>query len=516
MPAPIPSHVGPYPIRGVVGSGAMGMVYLAHDPAIDRPVAIKTIHRRLFESSDNDPSVAARFRIEAKAAGRLTHRNIVPVYQFGEDDDCAYIVMEYVAGRNLRDYIQAPRKLEVSQVLCLMLQLLDGLHYAHERGVVHRDIKPANLLIADDGRLKITDFGIARTESSNLTRGSCVIGSPGYIAPEQYTDREVDRRVDVFSAGVLLYQMLSGTTPFVGTDEAIMYKIVYEPHKPLSELTKDASLQPFDAVLDLALAKDPARRYATALAMRTALVALATEPLPEVLPPSVVLAPRLEGLGAKPAVAKEGDLSTPSRPHPVSGASSAVSAAGPASTPSRPSAPSTPSMPSRPLTHTSPSSVPVPTGWDTVALAQVERDLALHIGPVARVLVRRAARGLTSLAAVRQAVAGSIVDFEARERFLAVAGSPRTLAPTRSGTSTRSQVATGEVETPDGAPLREGDVDRAAAALVASLGPIARIVAKRCAAKSLTREQFVASVVEQLTPNVDARRVQADLWRALG
>ena len=173
--------------------------------------------------------------------------------------------MEYVAGRNLREYVQPPRKLDVPQVLCVMLQLLDGLHYAHERGIVHRDIKPANLLITDEGRLKITDFGIARTESSNLTRATSIIGSPGYIAPEQYTDRDIDRRVDVFSAGVLLYRMLSGTTPFVGTDDAIMYKIVYEPHKPLSEVTGDATLLPFDAVLDRALAKDPARRYASAM-----------------------------------------------------------------------------------------------------------------------------------------------------------------------------------------------------------------------------------------------------------
>ena len=136
MPAPIPSRIGSYLVRGVVGSGAMGIVYLAHDPAIDRPVVVKTIHRRLLESSDDEPGVTARFRVEAQAAGRLTHRNIVSVYQFGEDNDCAYIVMEYVAGRNLRDYIHAPRKLEVSQVLCLMGQLLDGLHYAHERGIV--------------------------------------------------------------------------------------------------------------------------------------------------------------------------------------------------------------------------------------------------------------------------------------------------------------------------------------------------------------------------------------------
>ncbi|MDM0108085.1 serine/threonine-protein kinase [Variovorax sp. J22R24] len=502
MPAPTPLFVGPYPIRGVVGSGAMGMVYLAHDLAIDRPVAIKTIHRRLLESSEDEPSATARFRVEAKAAGRLTHRNIVSVYQFGEDSDCAYIVMEYVAGRNLRDYIQAPRKLDVSQVLCLMLQLLDGLHYAHERGIVHRDIKPANLLIADDGRLKITDFGIARTESSNLTRRSSVIGSPGYIAPEQYTDREVDRRVDVFSAGVLLYQMLSGTTPFAGTDEAIMYKIVYEPHKPLSEVTNDTELEPFDAVLDRALAKDPAQRYASALAMRTALQALATEAVPDVLSADMVLPPRLEALEAKAAAAKDRDSPGPPKPH----APSVVSTPGSASAPS---------TPSKSVPGTGPPSVPVPTGWDTAALAEVERELAQHVGPVARVLVRRAARGLTSLAAVRHAVASSIVDFEARERFLAKAGAPRT-ATVATAAATDFQATQPEGEAPGGMPMREGDIDKAVSALLSSLGPIARVVAKRCAAKSQTREQFVAHVVDQLTPGIDARRVQADLWRALG
>jgi eukaryotic-like serine/threonine-protein kinase len=501
MATPTPSCVGPYLVRGVIGSGAMGVVYLAHDPAIDRPVAIKTIHRRLLESSDDEPNVAARFRVEAKAAGRLTHRNIVSVYQFGEENDCAYIVMEYVAGRNLRDYIQAPRKLEVPHVLCLMLQLLDGLHYAHERGIVHRDIKPANLLISDDGRLKITDFGIARTESSNLTRGSSVIGSPGYIAPEQYTDRDVDRRVDVFSAGVLLYQMLSGTTPFSGTDEAIMYKIVYEPHKPLHKVMNDAALEPFDAVLDRALAKDPALRYSSALEMRTALMALATEELPDVLPADMVLAPAHEGL-AKPDVARERDSHGAFRPDSRSVAWPRSSA-------------SISPTPSKSLPGTGPPSVPVPTGWDSAALAEVERELAEHIGPVARVLVRRAARGLTSLAAVRLAVASSIVDFQARERFLAKAGAPRTDTAVPA-TATQSQGHRLDSDARSGVPMREGDVDKAAAALLSSLGPVARVVAKRCAANSDTREQFVARVLDQLTPSIDARRVQADLWRALG
>jgi serine/threonine-protein kinase len=304
---------------------------------------------------------------------------------------------------------------------------------------------------------------------------------------------------------VLLYQLLAGTTPFVGTDEAIMYKIVYEPHKPLSEATRDPALQPFDAVLDQALAKNPDQRFPSALAMRTALLALATENVPDVLPAAIVLPPRVDGLAARPA--HERDPSAPSGP-------------GPASSPSAPN----PLTPSKPPAGTSPPSVPVPTGWDAGALAEVERELAEQVGPVARVLVRRAARGLTSLAAVRQAVAGAITDFEARERFLARGNASRTRTGTGAGTvvppgTTRLQPPQAEGATPDmppGMPMREGDVDKAAAALLSSLGPIGRVVARRCAAQSQTREQFVAHVLEQLTPSVDARRVQADLWRALG
>jgi serine/threonine-protein kinase len=264
----------------------------------------------------------------------------------------------------------------------------------------------------------------------------------------------------------------------------------------------DAALEPFDAVLDRALAKDPAQRYPSALAMRTALMALATEALPDVLPADILLPARLEVLEAKPAVAKERDSSGPFKPSSRSVAS-------------QPGSASISPAPSKSLPGTGPSSVPVPTGWDTAALAELERDLVQHIGPVARVLVRRAARGLTSLAAVRQAVASSIVDFEARERFLAKAGAPRTDTAV-SAAASKFQATQVNGEAPSGVPMREGDVDKAAAALFSSLGPIARVVAKRCAAKSDTREQFVARVLDQLTPSIDARRVQADLWRALG
>ena len=269
----------------------MGVVYLGHDPVIDRRVAIKTIQRQLLQPGPgtNDYNVAARFRVEAQAAGRLNHRNIVSVYHFGEDPAFDYIVMEYVAGHSVSDYLRRPGRLTTNDVLCLMFQLLDALHYAHESGVVHRDIKPANLMVSGDGRLKITDFGIARTETSQITRINTVVGSPGYMAPEQYTGGPLDRRVDVFSAGVMLYQMLTGVMPFAGADEAIMYQIVYGQHEPLTRRLNDMAYAAFDMILDRALAKEPTDRYATALEFRDALTVVATQPVPPVLPRDRVL-----------------------------------------------------------------------------------------------------------------------------------------------------------------------------------------------------------------------------------
>jgi len=267
----------------------------------------------------------------------------------------------------------------------------------------------------------------------------------------------------------------------------------------LSEAAADPALRPFDAVLDRALAKDPAQRFATAMAMRAALQALATGPLPDVLPADMVLPPKVERLDAPPAAARSRELSPSTTPSPRP-ASQPGSAQGPVAT----------SLPG-----TSQPSIPVPTGWDAQALADVERELAQHVGAVARVLVRRAARGQTSLAAVRHAVAGAIVDIDARDRFLARAGPLPRADTTPTAAASRFQATTTQVAAPGGVPMREGDVDKAAATLLASLGPIARVVARRCAANSPTREQFVARVLEQLAPTVDARRVRADLWRAL-
>ena len=471
-----PERIGSYAVRGVVGSGSMGKVFLGYDPVIGRQVAIKTIHRHLLEAVGEGGGVLERFRIEAQAAGRLAHPNIVAVHQFGEDADCAYIVMEYLAGHSLREYLKRPQRFTASEVLCLMYQLLDALNYAHERGVVHRDIKPANLIVTGEGVLKITDFGIARTESSQVTRVNAVVGSPGYMAPEQYTGGTLDRRVDVFAAGVLLYQLLSGELPFAGNDEAIMYKIVYEQHQPLAERTGDPALAVFDPILANALAKDPVQRYVSALAMHDALAAVAPAGVPHLLLRDRLLEP--------PAVsAAQADAAVPgARSSPGSGSSS-------------------------------PPSTPVPTGWDEAVLASLERELAPHIGPVARVVVRRAARGQTDLSKVRNIAAQSIADLDARERFLA-GGSSASPTPKRT-TSTTFPPTLPYEGVPDGSLLRPEDVAKAEAALAGSLGPIAKVVARRCAAQAATREQFILRVLEQLAPSVDARKVQADLLRAL-
>jgi eukaryotic-like serine/threonine-protein kinase len=526
MPDALPAQIGSYPVRGLIGTGSMGMVFLGHDPVIDRPVAIKTIHRRLLETAGTEQNVAARFRVEAQAAGRLNHRNIVSVYQFGEDAENAFIVMEYVAGHSLRDYLKRSERFSVSEVQCLMGQLLDALHFAHERGVVHRDIKPANLIVADDGRLKITDFGIARTESSQVTRANAVVGSPGYIAPEQYTGDAQDRRVDVFSAGVLLYQLLTGSLPFSGSDESIMYQIVYEQHQPLEVRSGDPALAVFEPIIVRALAKDPAQRFASARAFAEALQALSAEPVAEMLPRNRLMPPRPRA-GAAPAASAAGPGSSAGSSAGARSGSGAgpapVSGFGPGSSPG--------SGPASGGSH--PSVPPVPTGWDETALAGLERELARHVGPVARVLVRRAARGQTELEAVRRAVAGAITDPVMRERFLA------DHSPTSPGTGPRSSAsgfgsslfghsafgASGFGGQNSAAPadpsaglngsaLQADDVAKASAALTRLLGPIAKVMVKQCAARSSTRDQLVARVLEQLSPGADAKQVQAELWRA--
>ena len=541
QPTPVPARIGAYPVSAVIGTGSMGVVYLGHDPVIDRPVAIKTLRRHLLDDGTATEGVAQRFRVEARAAGRLNHRGIVSVYQFAEDEAFAYIVMEYVRGHSLAHYLRKTERLPRTDALCLMVQLLEALHYAHEAGVVHRDIKPANLMVDTDGWLKITDFGIARTmEASSATKTNALVGTPGYMAPELYVGGAFDRRVDIFSAGVLLYQMLAGHKPFSGTMESIMYEIVYKQHVPLSQRTGDLSLDTFEPVLERALAKDPGMRFANAQEFIRALKALAGSPLPAHLAPQDLLPfqPPWEGenalatLAPRAASAVAAAATAPLADSPAGGTEAAAPAddggrnSDFADTASLEPAPGTPhdtgtgshgthGSDSRPPTATE----PVPTGWDPSALVGLEQELALLVGPMAKVLVRRAARGQVHLDGVRQAAAAALVDATVRQRFLAgPSGKPRgATAPVERGTLPPGTV-TGSAGsgTGSGALMTAQDVEKATAVLKQAIGPIAAVLVKRCADTSQSRERFVARVMEQLVDRVDSATLQAELLRKLG
>src|SRR5580698_5906476 len=254
--------LGKYEIRGMLGRGAMGTVYDGWDPIIARRVAIKTV--RLPEASDPETEEQlARFRREAQAAGRLIHPNIVGVFDYGETSEVAYIVMEFVDGPPLKSLLEKQERFTMADTMRIMDDLLAGLQFSHERGVVHRDIKPANVMLTSGGRAKIADFGIARIESSSMTQAGTVMGTPAYMSPEQFMGQVVDARSDIYSSGVLLYQLLTGERPFEGSMSAIMHKALNtEPPAP-SQLSV-TSPPPFDAVVRRAMAKRPEDRYASA------------------------------------------------------------------------------------------------------------------------------------------------------------------------------------------------------------------------------------------------------------
>ena len=217
-------QLGRYEIIAELGQGAMGVVYQATDPLIDRGVAIKTINLGL--ALDEKEEYEGRFYQEAKAAGRLSHPNIVTIYDVGKSGDVAYIAMEFLQGRELRDILDDAQALSVDRVLDIVCQVALGLAYAHEHGIVHRDIKPSNIIVDKDGNVKITDFGIARMESSSVrTQTGMILGSPKYMSPEQVMGKPIDRRSDIFSLGVMLFEMLTGKPPFAGDNvNAIMYQ----------------------------------------------------------------------------------------------------------------------------------------------------------------------------------------------------------------------------------------------------------------------------------------------------
>ena len=254
--------LGRYDLVRVLGKGAMGVVYLGKDPKISRVVAIKTMALSQEFDEDELVEVKERFFREAETAGRLNHPNIVTIYDAGEEHDLAYIAMEFLKGKDLAPYTKPDNLLPLDKVMDIVAKTAEALDYAHGQNVVHRDIKPANIMYElDNGSVKVTDFGIARITDSSRTKTGMVLGTPSYMSPEQLAGKKVDGRSDLFSLGVMLYQLSTGHLPFTGDSMAtLMYKITNEQHASVRAI-KAALPQSLADIIDRMLEKDVEKRY---------------------------------------------------------------------------------------------------------------------------------------------------------------------------------------------------------------------------------------------------------------
>src|SRR6266581_3619204 len=270
-----PQTLGRYQLERVLGKGAMGSVCEALDPKLHRKVAIKTILMgQLDEETAKDFSV--RFEREARAVARLNHPNIVQVYDFGEEGDTAYLVMELIDGKELKSALTTGRPFDRRECVRIMCELLDALDFAHEAKVIHRDIKPANVMFDSQGRTKLSDFGVARVTDADRThaertQAGTMVGTPAYMSPEQIQGQRIDRRTDIFSAGIILYQFLTGQKPFTGEGAWTVAKKIIQEDPPMPSSLNVAVSPEFDRVVAKALAKNPDQRFATAREFAVAL-----------------------------------------------------------------------------------------------------------------------------------------------------------------------------------------------------------------------------------------------------
>jgi serine/threonine-protein kinase len=254
--------LGRYEIERELGKGAMGAVYLGKDPKISRTVAIKTMALSQEFEEDELEEVKERFFREAETAGRLTHPNIVTIFDAGDEHDLAYIAMEFLKGDDLSKFVKKDSLLPLEQVLTLIQRSADGIDYAHKHNVVHRDIKPANIMWdPDSDTVKITDFGIARITDSSKTKTGMVLGTPSYMSPEQLAGKKVTGQSDIFSLGVMLFQMVTGKLPFTGDSMAsLMYKIANEKHPSPESINPDVP-RCVTVIINRAMEKDVTKRY---------------------------------------------------------------------------------------------------------------------------------------------------------------------------------------------------------------------------------------------------------------
>ena len=266
--------LGRYEIIEELGRGAMGVIYKAKDPVIGRYVAIKTIRLGDFTDSAHVAELHARLMREAQSAGVLSHPNIITIFDVGEESGLAYIAMELVEGATLEHLIGSNQRLDEATIVNIARQTADALSFAHQHGIVHRDIKPANIMLTQDGRVKVADFGIAKVGSTKMTQTGMLLGSPSYMAPEHFLGQPLDGRSDIFALGILLYELITGQPPFMAENlGTLSYKIVHEDPVPPVKLKPGMNPRLSELVVK-ALARDPAARFQSASEMCTSLDAL--------------------------------------------------------------------------------------------------------------------------------------------------------------------------------------------------------------------------------------------------
>ena len=441
----------------------MGVVYKGFDPDIRRVVALKTI-RAAFGDRGEGATAAARFRNEAQAAGRLAHPGIVAVYDFGHADDIAFIAMEFVEGHTLAHYLISKVRFTDVDIPGVMSQVLDALDHAHEAGVVHRDIKPANLMVLSGMKIKVMDFGVARIQSSSLTQVGTVVGTPTHISPEQLLGLPADGRSDLWAAGVILYELLTGRGPFVAeTPVAVMHNVLHADPAPLSAIVPSMPAV-FDAVMARALAKKPDERFQTARDFASALVAAFVKSKP------VAGAAQQADGSAEPSPAAAGVLND-------DGAGAAGAASG----------------------KTMPGSQPLTLPPEM--LAEIESSLVRSIGPLAKVLVRKSVLHARSVEEFNSELAENIPEGIERSDFLKrierlERSSPSAALPLPAPTTPRSPQ-----ESVAAKPAAVFDPETLAAAeqrLALYVGPLAKLLVKRAASESGDLRELHRKLAEQI------------------
>jgi eukaryotic-like serine/threonine-protein kinase len=416
----IGTTVGRYRIEEWLASGAMGEVYRAHDPLIDRPVAIKLVRRELISGGAADQWLE-RFKREARAAGQRFHPNIVTILDYGEEGGLPFLAMEFVDGPSLASLLKASGPLGPEPAVAIITQVLSGLGFAHDSGIIHRDIKPSNILVPANRPVKIADFGIARTDSSDLTVVGDILGTPAYLAPEQLRGDPVDNRSDLFAVAVMLFEVLTGVKPFRG--KTLRESIWLMERRGPEDICALNPLVPIrlKRVIDRALAFDPGRRFGSAVELSQA-IALAS-----------------------------------ATAHPDTGSERATA------TPLGSAAP-----------DASERSV-----WGAELLQQLERELATFIGPVAVIAVKQTSRATSDLGALCEALSHYIDNQPDRDQFRQIsrrlaARVPELTSPSLSIRSTGGAARLAAAPLPPLAVLAEIENS-----LTRFIGPAAKVIVQR-------------------------------------